>query len=166
MTDKKENKQFEISFKLNIYEKIDDLPSQLADLVKLSIEGTKISYAPYSNFLVGAAVLTESGKMFIGANQENAAYPQCMCGERVAIYHAAMASPNDAIEAVAISVKNKDKDIFEPVMPCGACRQVISEYENRYNKDIMILLRTSDDKVYVVNSVKDILPLGFNQSFL
>lgn len=163
---KKENQELEISFKLKIYEHISDLPLPFADLVRLSIEGIKISYAPYSNFLVGAAVLTKSGKMFVGANQENAAYPQCMCGERVALYHAAMASPLDAIEAVAISVKNKDKDIFDPVMPCGACRQVISEYENRYNNDIMILLRTSDDKVYVVNSVKDILPLGFNQTFL
>lgn len=159
-------KELEVSFKLQIYEHIDDLSSPLTDLVRLSIESTKLAYAPYSNFLVGAAVLTQSGKMFVGANQENAAYPQCMCGERVALYHAAMSSPHDPIEAVAISVKNKDKELFDPVMPCGACRQVILEFENRYNKNIMILLRTSDDKVYVVNSVKEILPLGFNQTFL
>lgn len=154
-----------ISFEMEVYAP-GEAPAVFQDLMALAQEFRKKAYAPYSNFLVGAAVLTNSGKMFGGANQENASYPLCMCGERVALYHSAMAAPGDAVIAVAICVKSPIGEVLNPVMPCGACRQVIKEYEDRYKGNIQILIGTDDYKIWKVNSVKDILPLGFDDTFL
>lgn len=144
----------------------EEVPAIYQTLIDKALEFRDKAYAPYSKFLVGAAVLTKSGLMFGGANQENASYPLCMCGERVALYHSAMAAPADEVVAVAICVKSPIGDIMQPVMPCGACRQVIKEYEDRYKGDIRIIIRTDDGRVWMVKSVKDLLPLGFDDSFL
>ena len=144
----------------------EEVPVIYQTLIDKALEFRNKAYAPYSKFLVGAAVLTKSGLMFGGANQENASYPLCMCGERVALYHSAMAAPGDEVVAVAICVKSPIGDIMQPVMPCGACRQVIKEYEDRYKGDIRIIIRTDDGRVWMVKSVKDLLPLGFDDSFL
>ena len=144
----------------------EEVPAIYQTLIDKALEFRDKAYAPYSKFLVGAAVLTKSGLMFGGANQENASYPLCMCGERVALYHSAMAAPGDEVVAVAICVKSPIGDIMQPVMPCGACRQVIKEYEDRYKGDIKIIIRTDDGRLWMVKSVKDLLPLGFDDSFL
>lgn len=154
-----------ISFDMEVYQ-AGETPTEYAALISLAIEFRGKAYAPYSNFLVGAAVLTASGKILGGANQENASYPLCMCGERVALYHSAMALPGDPVVAVAIVVKSPMGAVLNPVMPCGACRQVLKEYEDRYGNDIKIIIRTDDERVWVVNSVKDLLPLGFDNTFL
>lgn len=158
------NKQH-FSFSMGVYES-HEVPENYAKLVEASVKFLDHAYAPYSNFLVGAAVLTDAGTIVGGANQENASYPLCMCGERVALYHCAMAHPDEKVVAVAISVKSPKMEVLTPVMPCGACRQVIQEYENRYGNAIKILLRTDDNKVYVIDTIKDLLPLGFDEQFL
>ena len=144
----------------------EEVPTEYLPLIEMAMNFREKAYAPYSNFLVGAAALTASGKMLGGANQENASYPLCMCGERVALYHSAMAMPADPVVAVAIVVKSPVGPVLNPVMPCGACRQVLKEYEDRYDNDIKILIRTDDGRIWVVNSVKDLLPLGFDDTFL
>ena len=93
------------------------------ELVLKAKEARKLSYSPYSRFAVGAAVLTKDGKVFLGANIENSAYPLCMCAERNALYNAYMNGyKKEDLEALALIA-----DTDGPCSPCGACRQVISE---------------------------------------
>ena len=154
------------NFILEEYERIEIIDRDIILLLQKAEAYLEIAYAPYSNFQVGAAVLTNIGHIFGGANFENASYPLCMCGERNALYHCTMASPNEVPSAIAITAKMKGKNITSPVMPCGACRQVILEYEYRYGIDIAIYLLTNDDKVFKISSIKNILPYSFDGSFL
>lgn len=135
-------------------------------LLDLAYEQTGKSYAPYSGFYVGAALRMVDGDLFTGNNQENAAYPMCLCGERVALYTAGNAKPNMPIDTLAIVVTNKDQSVAYPAAPCGACRQVISEFEARGDHPIRLLLKADSDIVLEIKSVQDILPLGFNAEFL
>jgi cytidine deaminase len=125
-----------------------------------------LAYAPYSNFQVGSAALTESGLIYGGSNQENASYPLTMCSERNAMYRAALSAPGDKVMAVAITARSKDGMLAKPVMPCGACRQVLLEFEERYERDLSIYVITADDTVYIMQRAKDLLPLSFDKSYL
>lgn len=154
------------TFEYKVYASLDELTEEDRILMQKAIEQLPFAYAPYSNFHVGAAVRLVDGNMYVGCNQENASYPLCMCGERVALYHAAANQPNTAVASLAITIKNQKAYIDKPVSPCGACRQVISEYEFRHRHAIRILLKSDGDEVYEVDSVSDILPLGFNATFL
>ena len=148
------------------YDRVDQLSAEDQDLITLAFEQTKKSYAPYSNFYVGAALRMNDGELFTGNNQENAAYPMCLCGERVALYNAGNARPGDEIDVIAIVVSNADADVLEPAAPCGACRQVLAEFESRCGQDIRILLKADGPSILEIKTVKDILPLGFNAEFL
>ena len=145
---------------------MDDLSKPVQKLIKTSIAYLDFAYAPYSNFYVGAAVMTISGKIFGGANQENAAYPSCMCGERVALYHACAASPNDDITHLAITVRNSKSKLNRPVFPCGACRQVILEFEQRSRVGIALYIRSDDGKIFFSPSSAGLLPFQFDGNFL
>lgn len=138
--------------------------SELSDedrrLVQTAIEATNNSYAPYSQFNVGAALRLADGTEVIGANQENAAFPSGLCAERSAIFAAQSQRPDQPIVALAIAAKNANGLLKEPVTPCGACRQVILEMEDRYQRPVRILLYGTEG-VYVINSVKDLMPLSF-----
>jgi cytidine deaminase len=136
------------------------------NLIAFAMEQLDIAYAPYSRFRVGAAVRLKDGSIYAGCNQENASYPLCMCGERVALYNAAVYAPNIAPETLAIVIKNEKKPITTPVSPCGACRQVISEFEQRFKNPIRILLTSDGQTIYELQSVQDILPLSFDSGFL
>ena len=158
--------EHKVNFILEEHKRIDISSEKVKQLLDVAEEYLSIAYAPYSKFQVGAAVLTDKGDIFGGANFENASYPLCMCGERNALYHSTMASPTSIPVAVAITAKTEGKMLTQPVMPCGACRQVILEYEYRYATSIEIYLLTNDDIVYKVRSVKDLLPYSFDGSFL
>lgn len=119
------------------------------------------AYAPYSNFLVGSALLLKNGKIFYGANQENASYPLCMCSERVALYNAAMSYPKVAVDTIAIVARNENKKLDHIISPCGACRQVISEYEHRHKSSIRLLLHVEDLGVYEFPKSSLLLPHSF-----
>lgn len=93
------------------------------ELIEKAKEARKLSYSPYSNFAVGAALLTKDGTVYVGTNIENSSYPLCMCAERNALYNAIMHGvKKEDMVALALSA-----DTDEPCSPCGACRQVISE---------------------------------------
>jgi cytidine deaminase len=154
------------SFDYTVYASINELSEKDRALMLLATQQLDNAYAPYSNFHVGAAVRLIDGDTYIGSNQENASYPLCMCGERVALYNAGSNKPNVAVESLAITIKNQKMKIEKPVSPCGACRQVISEYEFRHKSPIRILLKSDSPEVYELKSVSDILPLGFNGTFL
>ena len=132
-------------------------------LVNKAIEATRNSYAPYSNFHVGACLRTADGMEMIGANQENAAFPSGLCAERSAIFAAQSQHPESAIVALAIAARNEEGLMATPVSPCGACRQVILEMEDRYQCDVKILLYGTDG-IYVIPNVKTLLPLHFVDS--
>jgi cytidine deaminase len=132
-------------------------------LVNKAIEATRNSYAPYSNFHVGACLRTADGMEMIGANQENAAFPSGLCAERSAIFAAQSQHPESAIMALAIAARNEEGLMATPVSPCGACRQVILEMEDRYQCDVKILLYGTEG-IYVIPNVKTLLPLHFVDS--
>lgn len=136
------------------------------ELMQKAIDQLEHAYAPYSHFHVGAAVRLKDENVYVGSNQENASYPLCMCGERVALYNAAANQPSVAPTTLAITIHNQNMKIEKPVSPCGACRQVISEYENRHQQPIRILLKSDGPQVYEIRTIADLLPLGFNGTFL
>ena len=149
-----------------LFDTISELDKQDQKLMNLAIASRKQAYAPYSNFSVGAAILLDNDEIVIGSNQENAAYPSGMCAERVAIYSAGSKYPKNTILKLAISASSSLKEITIPVAPCGACRQAISEYEINQNTPIEIFFMGASGKIIKVNSLKDLLPLGFDKSFL
>ena len=129
-------------------------------LVKKAMEATNNSYANYSYFYVGAACLLADGRIFIGANQENAAFPSGLCAERSAIFGAQSNYPEQAIITLAIAARNENGFLKSPISPCGACRQVILEMEDRYKQPVRILLY-GETGIYCFDSIKDLLPFSF-----
>ena len=109
-------------------------------LIRKAMEATHNSYANYSHFYVGAACLLADGRIVIGANQENAAFPSGLCAERSAIFGAQSNYPEQAITTLAIAARNANGFLKSPISPCGACRQVILEMEDRYKQPVRILL--------------------------
>ncbi len=140
--------------------RLDELSDGEQTLIRKAIEATDNAYVPYSHFHVGAALMLADGRVFIGANQENAAFPVTLCAERSAIFAAQSQCPAQPIIALAIAARNKDGLLREPITPCGSCRQVILEIEQRYGQPVKLYLYGTSG-VYVINSVKDILPLSF-----
>ncbi len=124
------------------------------------------AYAPYSKFYVGAAVLLENGVILQGNNQENAAYPSGLCAERVALFYASATYPNIAVQAIAVTVFYNGKDLEDIVSPCGACRQVMAEYEHKSGKPITLYLLSANQQVCRIDSVKDTLPFLFTADIL
>lgn len=139
---------------------LDELTTLEQELVKKAIDATQNSYARYSNFHVGAACLLENNQIIIGANQENAAFPSGLCAERTAIFAAQANYPDQPVIALAIAAKNVNGLLKAPISPCGACRQVILEIEDRYQRPIRILLYGTEG-ILVFDSIKDLLPFSF-----
>ena len=141
--------------------------SELTDaersLVEQAIEATNRSYAPYSNFHVGAAILLKNGTTIMGCNQENAAFPSGICAERSAIFAAGAQYPDQPVIMLAIAARNEKGELQEnPVSPCGPCRQVIIETETRFKQPVRILLY-GQKHIYVVDGIKQLMPLSFTE---
>ncbi len=151
--------QIDINISIESYQ-LGELSPQDQELIRAAIEATNNAYANYSRFYVGAALRLENGKIVIGANQENAAFPSGLCAERTAVFAAQANYPDSPIDTLAIVARNEKGVLSNPITPCGACRQVILEIEDRYKKPIKILLYGTQ-KIYCVRSVKDLLPLSF-----
>ena len=143
----------------------DEIPSEYISLIEEAKKQTQKSYAPYSEFHVGAAVLLENGIVVGGNNQENSAYPSGTCAERTAIFYANSQHPDIPVKLLAIAAFTNGKFTSEPVTPCGACRQVLLETENRYDQAIKVILYGTD-KIYVFDSIKQLLPLSFGKDSL
>lgn len=142
---------------------LEELEPEEQNLVNCACKATQNSFAPYSRFHVGAAVLLQNGKIVIGANQENAAFPSGLCAERTAIFAAQANFPDQPIMMLAIAASDDNGLRDKPVSPCGACRQVILQMEDRYKQPVEILLY-GNEGIYRMKSVKDILPLSFVDS--
>lgn len=152
-------KEINIGIKIQFLQ-IEELSKEDQELVSVAKKATDNSYAKYSHFNVGAALRLADGQIIIGANQENAAFPSGLCAERTAVFAAQANYPAQAIDTLAIAAKNEYGFTGEPVTPCGACRQVILEIEDRYQHPVRILLYGTHG-IYQMHSVKDLLPLSF-----
>lgn len=153
--------EFEINIKAKRYNSINEMNEADRLLLEAANKATKTSYAPYSKFNVGAAVLLENGEIITGSNQENNAYPSGLCAERVAVFYANAKYPNVAIKAIAVSsaVDNKIND--KEVYPCGSCRQVLVESENRQKTKIKLIMGGSKS-IIAIDSVRLMLPFTFD----
>jgi cytidine deaminase len=124
-----------------------------------------MAYAPYSNFKVGAAILTSDGTITIGSNQENGAFPIGQCAERVALYRLVHEQGRIPIDTIAIVVDNENQKT--PASPCGSCRQILNEYRSFQSHPIRLLLAIREGgEVYEINDVPDLLPFAFGGLFL
>lgn len=148
-----------LEFSLEEYDSPEDLPAEDLELLTEAKKYAEHSYSPYSNFKVGACLRLKDGTLFGGSNQENIAYPSGLCGESISILAAGAQYPDIPIESLAVTTISGETD--ELVTPCGVCRQVIAEYELRYSTPIRIIMRGKTGKVYVVPSIKALLPLMF-----
>lgn len=124
------------------------------------------AYAPYSHFKVGVALLLANGEIVTANNVENAAYPLCLCAEQAAIGTASALFPDVPVVALAVTVEHEKKLIDQPAAPCGACRQVLSEAEDRHQQPISIVMRGTTGPICKVASAKDLLPLSFSGAYL
>ena len=142
---------------------LEELSEQDRRLVELAIEATNRSYAPYSKFRVGAALVLNNGVEMLGCNQENAAYPAGLCAERSALFAAGAQYPDVPVRALAIAARTPCGELQEePVSPCGICRQVLIETETRYHQPVRILLY-GRRCVYVIEGIKELMPLSFTE---
>lgn len=152
-----------LTFLKGHFNELDEAEQQLINMAKSAYSN---AYAPYSGFLVGTAVLLENDEIICGNNQENVAYPSGLCAERVALYYAGANYPNVKVKTIAISAKSKTYDITDVVSPCGACRQVMAEYQQNQHNNIRVLLHSPNNEVLIANSVEDLLPFMFNSEQL
>ena len=130
-------------------------------LIESAKENLANAYAPYSGFHVSASILLENGIIINGTNQENIAYPSGLCAERVALFFAGSNYPNINIKTMAISAKYLDSDINDVISPCGACRQVMAEYQQKQNTNIRVILHSENNEVLISESVENFLPFIF-----
>ena len=135
-------------------------------LALIAADAKKNALPTYSNFFVGVSVLMDNGQIVIGSNQENAAYPSGLCAERVAIFQASALFNTASIKTLAICCKALHNVIEHPVTPCGACRQVMAEYETKSGKPIRVLMQGEKGNVYAANNIESLLPLMFNHKYL
>ena len=147
-----------------IYEcQMDELSPEEQQLVDKAIVSTNYSYAPYSDFHVGAALLLDDGTMLPGCNQENAAFPAGLCAERSAIFAAGAQYPDAKPVALAIAARDNFGALTqEPVSPCGTCRQVIIETETRYKQPLRILLY-GKRCIFRMEGISNLMPLSFTE---
>ena len=138
-----------------------DLSAGDSELLDAARGAALRAYAPYSHFRVGAAVRLANGVVVEGNNQENIAYPSGLCAERTALFAASAAHPGVPVEALAVIAIAPDGQ-YAAALPCGACRQVLSEYESLHHKPIRTIAYCSEQCVRLFDSVADLLPFAFN----
>lgn len=155
-----------ITTQFSVFDSISELPTDIQNLMEQAIEIRKKAYAPYSQFRVGAALLLDNGKIVLGSNQENAAYPSGLCAERVAIFYAGAIYPEARILKMAITAASDTNTTNAPIPPCGSCRQSIAEYEIKQETPIEIYFMGEIGAIYKSDSLKNLLPFMFDKKFL
>ena len=147
-----QNKQLNISYQ--VYQSMDELPAEWLSLLQKAVEATKRSYAPFSDFKVGAAILLDNGEVVCGSNQENAAYPSGLCAERTACFYAGSTWPGARMLAIAIAACQGGK-------LTGAWRQALVQYESEGGVPMRVIVGSAG-RVEVFDSVRDLLPFVFD----
>jgi len=155
-----------ITANLELYESCDELPQDVQDLMDMASDARDCAYAPYSKFKVGAAVLMDNNEIITGSNQENASYPSGLCAERTAMFYAGAKYPDAKFVKMALTAKSMNHRVVTPIPPCGSCRQAIAEYEVKQDGPIEIYFMGETGKVIKSNSLKELLPLVFDNTYL
>lgn len=148
------------------YNSLNELDAESIHLVQKATQALELSYAPYSGFHVGTAVLLTDGSIVLGANQENAAYPSCMCAERVALYSVSLQHPGATIKKLAVVAKRANTTELVPATSCGPCRQVMLEFEDRQQADYEVIMLTQNLQWIKTKSAAVLLPFNFSRSAL
>ncbi len=143
------------------FHSVDEMIPEDRELVAEAIEAMSGAYAPYSHFHVGAAVRLSNGQIVRGANQENAAFPSGLCAERTAMFAASSRYPDKDMLSIAIAGGVLGKLGKAPATPCGACRQVMAQYQAKSGKPMSVIM-VADGLIWKFDRVDDILPLIFN----
>jgi cytidine deaminase len=144
------------------FDTIEELPAEDQELILQARKSMSLAYAPYSHFQVGAALRLENNVIVAGNNQENASYPEGLCAERVALFAAGAMHAGIKIKTLAVVASSENHKIDKPVTPCGACRQVIAEYEHRYKQPIRLIMMGESGKILSADSISQLLPYLFN----
>ncbi len=152
-------KEFRIGYEE--YASVEEMSATDRELCRAAVEALAGSYAPYSHFHVGAAVRMSDGTIVKGANQENAAFPSGLCAERTAMFSAGANYPGLDMVSIAVVARQDGRICSEPVAPCGACRQVMIQYQNKAGKPMSVIL-VGADHIKKFSRVDDILPLIFD----
>lgn len=155
-----------LSIAFEQYSSIDELSHSDKDLCMESVKAMASSHSPYSGFRVGVAVQLESGKIVYGSNQENVAYPSGLCAERVALFTIGATYPEDKIISMAITAQTDHFEIKEPVTSCGACLQVMAEYEKKQTSPINVLFYCLNGSIIRTQGIKSLLPFAFAETRL
>ena len=151
----------EIKFSFSLYESIDELNKEDAELLRKARDVTKFAYAPYSKFKVGAFAKLDNGETVSGTNQENASFPAGICAERTLLSTASSLFPEVGIDTIAITYDNVNGKSDKPASPCGICRQSLVEFQDRTKKQIRVVLSGMEGRVQVIENARDLLPLVF-----
>lgn len=143
------------------YNSLDALQEGDRYLLEQAFNAAEKAYSPYSRFPVGAAVLLSTGLVVTGSNQENAAFPSGLCAERVAMFAANAQYPEAAMVAIAVA-SLRTNECEDALFPCGACRQVMSEYEYLANFPLRIIVCGGKQKILIFDGISHLLPFGFS----
>jgi len=158
-------KEREVRMFYREYQDSNEMPDADRKLVEEAVIAASGAYAPYSHFMVGAAILFDDGTVVRGANVENAAFPSGSCAEKTAVSYAVSNYPGKRPVAIAVAALSGGTLTREPVPPCGNCRQMLVEEEQRQGYPIKVIL-TGKDKTIVIDSVESLMPLRFTKSNL
>lgn len=153
------NKELKISYEE--YGSMEELQQEDRVLAEKAVEATGLAYAPYSKFNVGASLLLSDGRIFTGANQENAAYPSGTCAERTTMFYAHAHADGAYFKKIAVAACQDGELLDEPATPCGACRQVMAEFQTESGQPFGIIL-VGKKKILKFESVECILPFIFD----
>jgi cytidine deaminase len=152
----------EIKISFEVYAGISELSIADVELLNQARNVTKLAYAPYSHFYVGAVAMMSNGEIVSGTNQENASYPAGICAERVLLSAASSIYPGQSIKTIAISYIGKGQKSNRPVAPCGICRQSLIEFEQRFKQPVRLILAGMEGEIFIFDSIRTLLPLEFS----
>lgn len=154
-------KEKEIKINFREYSTIEELDPEDRELAGEAVAAMSSAYAPYSHFHVGAAVRMSNGQIVRGANQENAAFPSGLCAERTAMFAAGARYPDKNMRSIALAGGVLGKLSAQPATPCGACRQVMAQYQTKAGSPVSVIM-VGASRIWKFDSVDDILPLIFD----
>lgn len=153
----------ELNFFYEEFSSLEECPDIISELFQLACSAAEKAYAPFSEFRVGVAIELENGSIYQASNQENKAYPSGLCAERTGLFYVNSIKPDVAVKRMIIVAFDRDKITEEPVYPCGACRQVMVESEERGATEIETWM-IGANRIHKTQSMSVLLPLKFNFS--
>lgn len=154
-----ENRTLQITYQSVTLDELNEVDRHLVEQAR---QATYTSYAPYSHFSVGAAVLLDNGEVVAGSNQENAAFGAGTCAERSALFYAQSHYPDQPVRAIAIAARGVDGQFTAvPISPCGICRQVLVEVQTRAQHLVRVILY-GENEIWSIASVSDLMPFQFD----